>query len=54
MADKSIRIWETSSLKLKSMVCDRVKRDMNTMEWNDMIGDEIPYQKGCGNNQSTR
>lgn len=54
MADKSIRIWETSSLKLKTLICEMVKRDLNSVEWNDMIGDKIPYQKGCGNNQTTQ
>ncbi len=50
MSDKSIRIWETSSLKLASMICGLVKRDMTDVEWTDFVGADIPYEKTCGNN----
>jgi WD40 repeat protein len=48
LSDKSIRVWETSSTKLSSMICDRIKRDMSVKEWNDMVGRDIPYEKTCG------
>jgi WD40 repeat protein len=47
LSDKSIRIWETSSAKLASMICDLVKRDMTNAEWNEMVGAEIPYENTC-------
>ncbi len=50
MSDKNIRIWETSSQKLASMICDLVKRDMTASEWTDNVGTEIPYEKTCGRN----
>jgi WD40 repeat protein len=49
-SDKSIRIWETSSEKLASMICGIVKRDMTFTEWNDMVGPEIPYENTCSRN----
>jgi WD40 repeat protein len=48
LSDKSIRVWETSSTKLSSMICDRIKRDLTVKEWNDMVGPDIPYEKTCG------
>jgi len=50
MSDKSIRIWETSSQKLASLICGLVKRDMTDSEWTDFVGTEIPYEKTCRNN----
>jgi WD40 repeat protein len=47
LSDKSIHIWETSSAKLASMICDLVKRDMTSAEWNEMVGAEIPYENTC-------
>jgi WD40 repeat protein len=50
LSDKSIRVWETSSPKIALKICDRVKRNMTIKEWNDMVGQEIPYEKTCGIN----
>ena len=50
MSDKSIRIWETSSEKLVSLICGLVKRNMTPSEWADIIGAEIPYEKTCNGN----
>jgi WD40 repeat protein len=50
LSDKSIRIWETSSAKLASMICTLVTRDMTPEEWNEMVGSEIPYEKTCSRN----
>jgi len=47
LSDKSIRIWETSSEKLASLICSLVNRDMTPVEWNEMVGEEIPYEKTC-------
>jgi WD40 repeat protein len=48
LSDKSIRVWETSSTKLSSTICERIRRDMTIKEWNDMVGANIPYEKTCG------
>jgi WD40 repeat protein len=48
LSDKTIRLWETSSSKLSSTICDIVKRDMTMKEWNDMVGRDIPFEKTCG------
>jgi len=45
LSDRSIRIWETSSEKLASLISSIVKRDMTYQEWISMIGAEIPYEK---------
>lgn len=49
MSDRSMRIWETSSPKLVSILCNILNRDMTPAEWSNYIGDEIPYEKTCGN-----
>jgi WD40 repeat protein/energy-coupling factor transporter ATP-binding protein EcfA2 len=50
MSDKNIRLWETSSPMLASMLCRIINRDMLPAEWEDHIGSEIPYEKTCGSN----
>jgi WD40 repeat protein len=50
ISDKSIRLWETSSTRLATMICYLVKRDMTFIEWSDMVGTEIPYERTCGSN----
>lgn len=50
MSDKTIRIWETSSQKLATMICEIVNRDMTEAEWSGYIGAGLPYEKTCGNN----
>jgi WD40 repeat protein len=51
LADKSIHIWETSSEKLASMICNLVKREMTLSEWNEMVGPGIPYENTCNRNR---
>ncbi|MCU0456747.1 MAG: hypothetical protein MUE74_10625 [Bacteroidales bacterium] len=50
MSDRSIRIWETSPSKLVSLLCNILNRDMRPDEWSNHIGNDIPYEKTCGNN----
>ncbi len=45
LSDRSIRIWETSSEKLASLISGLLKRDMTDLEWISMIGAEIPFEK---------
>jgi len=47
LSDRSIRIWETSSEKLASLICALVKRDLTQEEWNSLIGEDIPYENSC-------
>lgn len=47
MSNKNIIVWETSPLKIASMICNLVKRDMTESEWTDYVGREIPYEKTC-------
>jgi len=47
MSDKSIRVWETLSQKLAAMNCNLLKRDLSKVEWDKMIGADIPYEKAC-------
>jgi WD40 repeat protein len=49
MADKSIRLWETSAEKLVSNICELINRDLTEAEWSGYLGTE-PYEKTCGNN----
>jgi len=51
MSNKSLRLWETSSIRLASMICQIVKRDMISEEWTMYVGSEIPYEKTCRMNQ---
>jgi|WetSurMetagenome_2_1015567.scaffolds.fasta_scaffold00015_102 WD40 repeat protein len=50
MSDKSIRVWETSSSRLASLICSIINRDMTIKEWSDYVGSEIPFEKTCGSN----
>jgi WD40 repeat protein len=50
LSDRSIRIWETSSEKLASLLCSLVTRNMTPEEWDLMVGADIPYEPGCFRN----
>lgn len=45
MADKTIRIWETSSAKLYSSIRKLIQRNMDEAEWKENIGGNLPYEK---------
>lgn len=51
LSDKCIRVWETSSEKLASLICAMLTRDMTQEEWNSMVGAEITYESSCTRNQ---
>ena len=46
-ADKSIRIWETSSEKLVEKICSLLKTNMLESDWKSIVGEDIPYEKTC-------
>jgi WD40 repeat protein len=50
LSDKSIRIWETSSEKLASLICNQLTRNMTQEEWNSLVGEGIPYESTCHKN----
>lgn len=50
LADKTIRIWETSPAKLVTMIISLVNRDLTEEEWSGYIGTEIPYEMTSGFN----
>lgn len=46
-ADKSVRIWETSSEKLVAKICQLLKTSMSESDWKSIVGEDIPYEKTC-------
>lgn len=46
-ADKTIRVWTTKSKLLADKICNMVKRNMNSNEWNKYVGSDIEYQRTC-------
>jgi len=48
-ADKTIRVFQTDTGVLSGKICNRVARNLTTIEWNKYIGVDIPYQKTCDN-----
>jgi len=49
MSDNTIRLWETSSKNITSLICGLVKRNMTPEEWTNIVGD-IKYESTCGIN----
>jgi WD40 repeat protein len=47
MSDKTIHIWDCSSQNLAEKLCLMIKLDMSKDLWNQIIGDDIPYEKPC-------
>jgi WD40 repeat protein len=47
MSDKTIRIWETSPVKICKAICELSSRVLTQTEWSECIGEDIPYQKTC-------
>jgi len=47
MSDKTIRIWETSPMKICEAICELSRRVLTQSEWSEYIGEDIPYQKTC-------
>jgi WD40 repeat protein len=48
-ADHFIRKIEPSTEKIASSFCELLKRNLTSFEWNQNIGETIPYEKTCKN-----
>ena len=46
-ADKSIRMWETSSEKLVGKICPFLKTNISESDWKSIVGEDVPYEKTC-------
>ncbi len=42
-----LRAWTMNSGELASMICERLTRNMTQAEWNQFIGEDIPYMESC-------
>lgn len=42
-----LRAWTTNSRELASMICEKLTRNMTQTEWNQFIGEDIPYMESC-------
>ena len=42
-----IRVWTTDAKEMAVMICEGLTRNMTSAEWNQYIGDDIPYQQSC-------
>ena len=47
--DNTIRIWIAKTKKLADMVCQKVWRNLTFQEWNEFVGEKIPYECTCDN-----
>ena len=42
-----LRVWTTDANEMASMICGKLTRNMTQSEWNQYIGDDIPYMESC-------
>ncbi len=47
--DEFVRIWPTDPKVLAERICGLVSRNLTKEEWEEFVGDDIPYQKTCSN-----
>ena len=47
--DNTVRLWLASTDALAEMVCQKVLRNLTKQEWQQFMGDDIPYQQTCPN-----
>ena len=45
--DRTIRLWMAKTQKIADIVCHRVSRNLTYQEWQEFVGENIPYQKTC-------
>jgi hypothetical protein len=46
-ADRTVRLAETSNVQLAEKLCASLKRNLTQLEWQELISQELPYQKTC-------
>jgi WD40 repeat protein len=42
-----LRAWTLNANELASMICERLSRNMTLTEWNQFVGEDIPYMESC-------
>jgi energy-coupling factor transporter ATP-binding protein EcfA2 len=45
--DKTIHLYDTSTLKMAEQLCGYLKRNMTLAEWNQYVGNNLVYEKTC-------
>lgn len=48
-ADNIIRLWKWSADDMIAETCLRVTRNLTTVEWQQYVGDALPYERTCPN-----
>ena len=49
--DNTIRLWIARTEDLADMVCQKVLRNLTRQEWQQFMGDDIPYEPTCPDHQ---
>ena len=49
--DNTVRLWIPSTDVLADMVCQKVLRNLTIQEWQQFMGDDIPYEPTCPDHQ---
>ncbi|MDJ0568592.1 MAG: WD40 repeat domain-containing protein [Pleurocapsa sp. MO_192.B19] len=47
--DNTVRLWIASTDVLADIVCQKVLRNLTRQEWQQFMGDDIPYERTCPN-----
>jgi energy-coupling factor transporter ATP-binding protein EcfA2 len=47
--EHTIHAWPTKIPMMAGILCGYVKRNMNQEEWNQFVGDDLPYESTCTN-----
>jgi WD40 repeat protein len=47
--DNTTRIWLWQADDVEAMICERLSRNLTRAEWNQYIGNNIPYHETCSN-----
>ncbi len=45
--DGIIRVWIAKTEMIANMVCQKVRQNLTLQEWNDVVGESIPYEFTC-------
>ncbi len=45
--ENRLRVWITNPGDMASRICERLTRNLTQSEWNQFIGEDIPYMESC-------
>jgi WD40 repeat protein/energy-coupling factor transporter ATP-binding protein EcfA2 len=45
--DGSVRVWPTNPVTMAETICNKIKRNMTPEEWDNYVGNDIPYRTTC-------